>query len=408
MLKSIKQSVWSLVLLALLPTGLAAQRYVYTNNDLVGQNYVSGYAVAANGTVSPVSGSPFSTGLGQQGSGGGFYAANRIIVVNNFLYASNSGTNTVSAFTITGTGTLLPINGSPFSTQAFNDPQNPGISLAATPDGKYLFAGSTGYDSQFNPAPITIFSIDPTTGALTITNKSPVAAGGAMSSMKVSPDGKYLLVAIPASKEIAVFAIHGPGNLHEVHNSPYVLSSEAAYSVDINCASSTVYAGATNGDIYALNFASGRLSPVAGSPYAIGKVSNRVVALSTDDGTLYSSNQSNSTVTAFTVGPNGGLTLPGTPVNAAGTTGILPYPGGLAVSNDGNFLFAADINGPVSQQSGLSVFGLAGTPPFALDTFNAIDLSSISTTSTAGLRSLAAYPAKACTGAAGPAHTPGR
>lgn len=398
MLKSIRQSACSFILLALLPTGLAAQAFVYTNNDLPGQNYISGYAVDSNGSVSQISGSPFSTGLGQQGSGGGFYAANRIIIVNNFLYASNSGTNTVSAFSVNpATGYLTPVIGSPFSTDAFNDPSQPGISLAATPDGKYLFAGSTGYDSQFNPTPITIFSIDSSTGALTITSKSPVAADGAMSSMKVSPDGNYLLVAIPGSKEVDVFAIRGQGMLHSIHGSPYVLSSEGATNIEINCSSSLVFAGGTAGDIYAFNFASGKLSPVASSPFATGKSSNRVVVLSKDDSTLFSSNQGDGTVTAFAVGQSGGLTVPGTSVNASDNTGVLSYPGGLAVTNDGTFLFGADVNGPVSLQSGFSVFGLTSSSVVTLDTFNPVNLTSFSTGATAGLQSLAAYPPKVCT-----------
>jgi len=391
MLKSLRQFGCSFVLLALLPAGLAAQRYIYTNNDLATQNSISGYSVASDGTASAVPGSPFSTGQGQQGSGGGYYAANRIIIVNNFLYASNSGSNTVSAFSIDpGTGTLTPVSGSPFPTGAFNDSAaGSGISLAATPDGQYLFAGSTGLGGQ-----ITIYNID-ASGALTMTKKSPFAAGGAMSGMKVSPDGNYLLVAIPSAGAISVFAIRGPGMLHSIHNSPYVLSSEAATSVDINCAGNQVFAGGTAGDIYAFNFASGALSPVAGSPFATGLASNSVVTLNKGDSTLFSSNQDGSTVTAFAVGPNGGLTVPGASVSAvtSGTTGFLPYPAGLAVSNDGLFLYAADVNGNASQQSGLSIFGLGGSTPLVLD-------SQYSTGLAFGLRSLAAYPAKACT--AGP------
>ena len=399
MLKSIQWCVWSLVLLALLPVGLAAQEYVYTNNDLRGPSYISGYSVDTDGTVGEVTGSPFSTGNGQQGGGGGFsfYAANRIIVVNNFLYASNSGTNTVSAFSIApDTGTLTLVGS--FQIGGFNSSAGTGISMAATPDGKYLFAGSTGLGGQ-----ITIFNID-ATGGLTMTSKSPVAAGGSMSSMKVTPDGKYLLVAIPDFSSplgaIAVFAIHGPGNLHQVHNSPYVLSKEPATSIDINCAGNLVFAGGTAGDIYVFNFASGRLSPVASSPFATGKSSNRVIVLSNKDTTLFSSNQYDNTLTAFAVGQSGGLTVPGTSVNASSTPGVPTYtiPGGLAVNNNGDFLFAADLNGPVSSQSGLSVFGLTGNSPIVLDTFNSVDLTSITSSSTAGLESLAAYPAKVCSG----------
>lgn len=395
MLKSIKQSVWSFVLLALVPVGLSAQRFLYTNND-VAPNSISAYAIGTNGALNEIAGSPFATGGNGRGTHPGFYSANRIIIVNNFLYVSNSGSNTISAFSIDpSSGSLVAVSGSPFSTGAVNDPTQSGISLAATPDGQYLYAGSTAYDAQFNPAPITTFAIDPTTGALTLTGKSPVSAGGAMSSMKVSPDGNYLLVAIPGSKEISVFAIRGPGMLHAIHNSPYVLSSDAATSIDINCSSNVVFAGGTAGDIYVFNFASGGLSPVAGSPFATGLASNMVVTLSTNDSTLYSSNQSGNTVTAFAVGSNGILTTQGFSVNAAGgATGVLPYPGGLAVSNDGLFLYAADLNSDTGTpgHSGFSIFSLMGSSPLTFVSLNSTGLAS-------GLQSLAAYPAKACTGA---------
>jgi len=93
-----------------------AATFVYTNNDRI-PNSVSAFVAAANGSLSPVPGSPFLTG--GNGAGGGFFAANRITaaVVKNFLYAANSGSNTVTAFLIDpATGALSPVPGSPFAT----------------------------------------------------------------------------------------------------------------------------------------------------------------------------------------------------------------------------------------------------------------------------------------------------
>ena len=252
--------------------------------------------------------------------------------------------------------------------------------------------GSTGADLQFNVGSIAIFNIDPTTGVLSLNSKSPVASGGPMSSMKVSPDGKYLVAALPNSTAIAVFAIHGPGTPHEFHNSPYVLSSGPATSVDFNCAGNLLYAGGTNGNIYVFNFASGNLSPVTGSPFPTGATSSyKVVALSTGDNTLFASDPDAGTVTAFAVGTNGGLTLPGIPANAydPATSTLLPYPGGLAVSSLGTFLFSADQNGETSGYGGLSVFNLGSVPPIIFQT-------RIDTVPAAAFHSLAVYPPKAC------------
>lgn len=384
MLKYMRWPVWSFALLALLPVGVFAQGFVYTNNDTAA-NSISAYAFDVNGALSSLTGSPFSTG--GNGSGGGFYAATRIVVVNNILYASNSGSNTISAFSIDPvSGFLTPVNGSPFSTGTFNDPLQSGISLAATPDGKFLYAGSTGLGGQ-----IATFSIN-ASGALTVAG-SPIPSGGAMSALKVTPDGNYLIAPIPATRGIAVFAIHGPGNLHEIHNSPYVLSADAATSVDINCPGNLLFAGGSAGDIYVFSFSSGRLSAVAGSPFSTGTTSNKVVALSTDDVTLFASNQSNNTVTAFAVGLGGTLTLPGYSVNASGSSTIdpNPYPGGLAVGKDGLFLFGADLNSTSSGGGGFSVYGLKGSTPISF-------VSLTPTGQSSGLQSLAAYPAKSCTG----------
>lgn len=378
----VKHSIWTAVFLAIFPIALSAQ-YLYTNNDLAGGNTgntISAYSFDSGGGLGQIAGSPFATG--GSGSGGGWVSATRIIVVNNFLYASNSASNTVSAFAIDpGSGFLTPVSGSPFQTGAFNDPASgSGISLAATPDGKYLYAGSTGLLGQ-----ITIYSIN-ATGALTIIDRSPIAADGPMSSLKVSPDGNYLVATVPSASELSVYTIRNNGNLHEIHGYPYALTPAPATSVDFNCAGTLLYAGSASGTIYGFNFSSGKLSPVLGSPFTTGSASNEVVALSADDSTLFSSNQAGNSVTAFAVNSNGGLTLPGTSVNAGDTN---PYPGGLAVSSDGAFLFAADLNSTSTGGSGFSIFSVSNTGPFG-------QLSINSTGQTSGLQSLAVNPPKAC------------
>ena len=380
MLKCGKWSVWSVALLVVFSAALNAQNFVYTNNDQTVANSVSAFSVDSSGTLGQIGGSPFATG--GVGRGSGLYSSNRIVVVGDFLYASNAVSSNVSAFSIdTGTGVLTPVAGSPFGTNTSDNSALSGISLAATPDGSFLYAGSTGVGGQ-----IAIFSID-SSGALTLVGSSPVAAGGPVYSLKVSPDGKFLVAALFQTSQIAVFAIQSDGTLQAVSNSPFTVSSGSVAGVDINCASDLLFAGGgISGNIYVFNIASdGQLTAVTGSPFATTLPSNQVVALSTDDTTLYSSNQGNNTVTAFAVGTDGSLTIPGTTVSAG--TGAL-YPGGLAVSQDGLFLYAADlaITGGVG---GVSTFNLG----------NALQISFASLTSTgvsSQLHSVAAYPAKAC------------
>ncbi|HKT10940.1 MAG TPA: beta-propeller fold lactonase family protein [Terriglobia bacterium] len=387
MLKYRGVAVWSLILMMGLATGLAAQNFVYTNNDQATANSISAFSVDANGSLSPISGSPFSTG--GAGHGSGLYSASRIVVDGNFLYASNAGSNNVSAFSIgSGSGVLSAVAGSPFPTGALDDTANSGISLAVTPDGKFLYAGSTGLNSQFTLGSITIFSINSTTGALAMVG-TPVAAAGAVYGMKVSPDDKYLVVALFQTGQIAVYAIQPDGTLQAVANSPFTLSSGAATSVDINCAGNLLFAGGNSGNIYAFSVASGgQLSAVAGSPFATGIASNQVVTLGASDGTLFSSNQGSNTVTAFSVGSDGSLNLPGTSAGAG--SGAL-YPGGLSVSEDGSFLYAAD-TALTGGFGGISTFTSGGS---SLVTFASLTSTGV----TSQTHSVAAYPAKTCASA---------
>jgi len=80
----------SVLLVLLFVTNTYAQTdFVYTNNDTDFFNSVSAYAVSANGVLTQIPASPFSTG----GPGGSnLFAANRITIsaAGNFLYVANS------------------------------------------------------------------------------------------------------------------------------------------------------------------------------------------------------------------------------------------------------------------------------------------------------------------------------
>src|ERR1700675_3342162 len=103
-----------LVICVLLSSPAWSQKtFVYTNDDLFAGNTVSAFSVSVNGTLTPVPGSPFSTG--GVGFGGGFFSANRITTVRKFLYVSNALSSDVSVFIIDpASGKLRPVEGSPF------------------------------------------------------------------------------------------------------------------------------------------------------------------------------------------------------------------------------------------------------------------------------------------------------
>ncbi|HYR44469.1 MAG TPA: beta-propeller fold lactonase family protein, partial [Terriglobia bacterium] len=133
----------------LLPSCLHAQgNYVYVNHQDVA-NSISAFSVSATGTLSQAPGSPYPTGgVGTTGTCPG---VDRITIggAANTLYVSNSGDQTITAMKINpASGALTAVAGSPFAGGLTLDSCQ-GISLAATPDGRFLMASSNGTINTF-------------------------------------------------------------------------------------------------------------------------------------------------------------------------------------------------------------------------------------------------------------------
>jgi 6-phosphogluconolactonase len=70
-------------------------------------NNVSAYGISSNGALTPVSGSPFPTGVGPVS-----------VALNDtakFAYVANIDSNDISAYSIASNGALTPVPGSPFA-----------------------------------------------------------------------------------------------------------------------------------------------------------------------------------------------------------------------------------------------------------------------------------------------------
>ena len=316
--------------------------YVYTNNNDQGPNTISAFSVDANGALTPIAGSPFATG--GSGIGGGFFAANRVTIgtAGKFLFAANEQTNNVSVFSIDpATGALTLVLGSPFPTGGAS---GSGISLGVTPDNQFLFASSSGSNT------ITVFSVA-TNGTLTPISGSPFAAGGVPDGIKVSPDGRFLAVALISNDAVAIFSIASNGALTAVPGSPFPAAALGSVAgVDINCAGSLLFGGeanltGTNIDVFSMG-SNGALTPIAGSPFNnLGTgVNSNVVVLSPSDEHLFVSNQVSDTISVFNVASDGSLSLvSGSPVAAPGGP-----PAMMATNQAGTLLYVSQDNGAVS------------------------------------------------------------
>jgi len=236
-------------------------------------------------------------------------------------------------------------------------------------------------------------------GSLTTIGGSPFPAGGTPAGMTVSPDGRFLAVALPDPDTlrgtVAMFAIADDGRLTPVPGSPFPNGGLGGNpgSVKIDCASALLFVGEANPsgtvvDVFTID-SSGTLTPVAGSPFIVqAGVDSNFVLLDPDGGRLFVSNETNDSVTVFDVQSNGVLMpMAGSPfpVASAGSGA-----NGMAMTVAGPFLYVADFH--EHEVNEVAVFRTAGTN----GPLRQVSGSPFPTSRPGGLLSLVAFPAATC------------
>jgi 6-phosphogluconolactonase (cycloisomerase 2 family) len=117
------------------PSGLAIDPkggFLYASNAAA--NSISIYTVSASGTLSPVTGSPLADNFKNP-------AALTVDPTGSFLFVANQGSNNISTYSIASSGFPAPVTDSPFSSEAA-----PSF-VILDPNGKYLYVGNQGSSS---------------------------------------------------------------------------------------------------------------------------------------------------------------------------------------------------------------------------------------------------------------------
>jgi 6-phosphogluconolactonase len=363
----------------------AQSTFVYVNNSVNGANSVSAFVVGTGGALTAVPGSPFLTG--GTGSGVGYFASNAIAatVVGNFLFASDSVSNDIAAFSIgTSTGALTPVPGSPFAYGTEGESNPNGISLAVTPNGRFLFAG----DSM--SADIWAFSIA-SDGALTAVPGSPFASPTSPDGINVTRDGRYVAVALFDGLEVAMFSIGPSGALTAVPGSPFLTGGSASGTgyVEINCASNLLFASQFSEGFPSIaveTIAGGALNAIRGSPFTFAAGANsNVGVLSPNDNFLFVSNQNSDTISSLSVAAGGALAeVTGSPFANPGTG----TPTLMGTNQAGTLLYVS--NDGYSNHNTVNAFTISGAGGLTLVPGSPFD------TGAAGKSSLTVFPPKTC------------
>jgi 6-phosphogluconolactonase len=231
-----------------------------------------------------------------------------------FLYTANSGQSDISLYDIASDGTLNEVTP---RTSVVGTPEF----LAMDPAGAYLYVGCYG------PSSVQTFSIA-SSGALSVQPVSTTQIGTPPLGMAVTPGGGFL----------------------------YITGTSSSIEPGI---------------VQAFSLSSGTLTPVAGSPFNTGRTPEGM-AITPNGSYLYIANYQDNTISEFSIGTSGALTiLEGSPVGET-----YQGPLSLQVDNTGSYLYVANKTSgnvaaySISSPGGTllvlpnSPFGAGGNPGF--------------------------------------------
>lgn len=271
-----------------------------------------------------------------------------------YLYLTDQGGTTFSAFTIALDGGTISYNGNVVQTGVAP------VAIAFAPGAAFVLNQTPSPDCSGN-GNVSIYAVNsdetlnPSTASQTV-GSNPTAMG-------VDPSEKFLFVANegcsadPTSGTVSVFSINGT-TLTEVAGSPFQTEVPGATTgsgpSSLTVLGNYLYVAnrfAGNVSAYSFDTTSGLLTEVANSPYAVG-LSPSGVAPSRDGNYVYVANTGSNNVTVFAVcvtasstciTPDGTMTQSGSPVSAG--------QGPVAIAADPSFDYVYVLNYASSQIS---------------------------------------------------------
>ncbi len=312
--------------------------HVYVDDNTTGTNTVGGFDRHADGSLTPLAGSPFVAGGAGTGGGLGSQGAIQVSSDGRYVLAADAGSNQISVLQIKPDGSLKLV---PTGVVSSGGPTP--VSIAVHDNLVYVAnsassAGGVGPNytgftlnsgGRLDPlANSTVSLLDNSDPGDVLFNSTGTNLAGAeigsslIDSFVVGGDG--LLTAAPGSPSPAQGL--GPFGSEFRPTNPQQLFVSNAHNV-----------GAGTGTISAFNVASnGSLTSIGSSPYADNQTAPCWIEITHDGQFLFTVNTGSGEISRYSIAPDGTLTLLGsTPVSSTGGVGAVD----ARLSNDGKTLY---------------------------------------------------------------------
>jgi YVTN family beta-propeller protein len=313
------------------PTAIAVHpsgNLLFVTNNNGSPGTLSVFIIDSIGSLTPAPGSPFPVGLNPQ--------ALALNATGTVVYVANKGANSISALSIDQNTGVLSL----FDTEPLLIGTAPS-SVTVGPGGQFLYVTNSS-----GAGTIDWLTIDPVTGELSAGGTAATVANPQF--IRIDPAGKLLYATNSASDLVSIFSINpiagpltfvgerpmrdGPGAVAFVSGSS-AISPTPTFAYVANAGGNTVSA-------FAITPATGLLTELVsvGSPFSLAPGTNpQSVAADPFGRYLFVVNQTNNTVSGFTIASGtGGLTA----VVPTASTGTAPR--AITVEPSGRFAYVAN------------------------------------------------------------------
>ena len=321
---------------------------VYANDNTAGANTVAGFDRHADGSLTPIAGSPFTTGGAGTGTTVPSQGALQISDDGKYLLAVDAGSNEISVLRISHDGALRQIAGGTVSSGGLEP-----VSIAV--HDHLVYVANAG-DGGSNYTAFTLNSggrLRPLDGSTV-----PLPDGSEPGDVLFNSTGTNLLGVRVNTSLIDSFAVGPDGRLDAAPGSPFAAQGAGPFGSEFRPTNpsqvfvSNAHNGVGNGTVSAFDVAAdGSLNPVGGSPFADLETAPCWVEISHDGQFLFAVDTGSDTISRYAIATDGSLTLRGsTPLGGGVST---PFDARLAP--DGGTLWVLDTGS--ATVSGFAVSG---------------------------------------------------
>jgi hypothetical protein len=293
--------------------------FVYVNDNTPGTNTVAGFARKADGSLTALSGSPFPAGGSGTGAAVPSQGGVQVSSDGHLLLVADAGSNQISVLRIGGDGSLSPVSGSPFS----SDGSTP-VSIAVQDHTVFVAntgnAGTLSTDCSYKTGDgsnYTGFRLDGN-GQLTALANSTycVPPGSELGDVVLNADGSHLSGSRVNPSLIDSLDVDRHGELTVSPGSPFPAQGVGPFGSAFSPTHpddlfvSNAHNGGTAGTVSAFTVGENAvLTSIGASPFPDNQTAPCWVAITDDGRFLFASNTGSGSVSSYAVANDGSLSL---------------------------------------------------------------------------------------------------